>query len=409
MYKDLKDYFVLGLKNLRRRGIRSWLTLLGIFIGIMAVISLISLGTALKDTVNGQFGVSSTEVITIQAGGLNSYGPPGSGAVERLTKGDVEAIEELSAVDLAIGRNIETFRVEFNDIVNFPAGYGVSSGEKRKFDYESQDLKTELGRMLEDGDRNKVVLGNNYLDKDKSGFGKAIKIGDKLIINNVEFRVIGIVEKSGSFIIDNVIAMNVEDLEGITDNEDYVDIIAVKVKDKDLMDKAKEDIEKLMRKRRNVKIGEEDFEVSTPQASLASINQILTGIQIFIVIIASISIFVGAVGIANTMTTSVLERKKEIGIMKAIGARNEDVFWQFFIEAGLMGFVGGLIGILGGLGIGYLGINAINNFLGTTTSLNVDFIFMGLVLSGSFLVGSLAGTIPAMTASRLNPVEALRE
>ena len=405
----MKDYFVLGLNNLRRRGIRSWLTLLGIFIGIMAVISLISLGTALKDTVNAQFGISSTEVISVQAGGLNSYGPPGSGAVDRLTKDDVEAIEDLSSVDMAIGRNIETFKMEFNDIVAFPTGADVTSGAKRKFEYEAQDMKVELGRMLEDGDRKKVILGNNYLYKDKSGFDKALKVGDKVLINDIEFRVVGILEKSGSFIIDQVVVVNAEDMEEITDNGDYVDIIAVKVKNKDLMEKAKEDIEKLLRKRRDVKVGEENFEVSTPQASLDSVNQVLTGIQIFIIIIACISIFVGAIGITNTMTTSVMERKKEIGIMKAIGARNEDIFWQFFIEAGLMGFVGGVLGILAGMGIGYAGVQGINNFLGTTTALNVDFIFMGLVLSMSFLIGCLSGTIPAMNASKLNPVEALRE
>lgn len=405
----MKDYFVLGLKNLKRRGIRSWLTLLGIFIGIMAVISLISLGTALKDTVNSQFGVSSTEVISIQAGGLNSYGPPGSGAVERLTKDDVEAIEDLSTIELAIGRNIETFRMEFNDIVDFPAGFGVSSGEKRKFDYEMQDIEAFKGRLLEDGDNYKAILGNNYLDKDKSGFGKALKVGDKILLNDIEFRVVGILEKKGSFILDNVVAINENDLEDITDNGDYVDVIGAMVKDKDLMGKAKEDIEKLLRKRRDVKMGEENFEVSTPEATLNSVNQVLTGIQIFIVIIASISIFVGAIGITNTMTTSVLERKKEIGIMKAIGARNEDIFWQFFIEAGLMGFVGGVLGIFAGMGVGYVGVNAINDFIGATTKLNVDFIFMGLILCMSFLVGCLSGTIPAMNASKLNPVEALRE
>ncbi|MEA3329564.1 MAG: FtsX-like permease family protein, partial [Nanoarchaeota archaeon] len=182
----------------------------------------------------------------------------------------------------------------------------------------------------------------------------------------------------------------------------------VKVKDKDLLDKAKEDIEKLLRNRRDVKEGEEDFEVSTPDAMLNQVNSILNAIQIFIVIIASIAIFVGAIGIVNTMATSVVERKKEIGIMKSIGARNSHIFMQFFIESGFMGLVGGILGVIVGLGIGYFGTVALNNFVGATTKpeINIPLIFIALV--GSFLVGAIAGIIPAMNAARQNPVEALR-
>jgi len=122
------------------------------------------------------------------------------------------------------------------------------------------------------------------------------------------------------------------------------------------MDRTKEDIEKLMRKRRDVDIGEEDFEVSTPEAMLETVNSVLGGVQAFIVIIASISILVGALGIVNTMTTSVLERRKEIGIMKAIGGTNRQVFMQFFFESGMLGFIGGLVGVVLGTLISTLGI-----------------------------------------------------
>src|SRR3990167_3256943 len=137
--------------------------------------------------------------------------------------------------------------------------------------------------------------------------------------------------------------------------EDDVDIIAVQVKDKSLIQEAEEDIEKLLRKRRDVKEGNEDFEVSTPEASLSSVNQILLAVQSFIAMIALISVAVGGIGIVNTMTTSVMERRREIGIMKAIGARNRDIFMQFFIESGLLGLVGGLIGVIVGVIVGLIG------------------------------------------------------
>jgi putative ABC transport system permease protein len=190
--------------------------------------------------------------------------------------------------------------------------------------------------------------------------------------------------------------------------DDEVDVIAVQVKDKSLIDKTKADIERLVRKRRDVKEGQEDFEVSTPDAALESVNSILTGVQIFIVMIAMISIIVGAVGIINTMTTAVLERKKQIGIMKAIGARNEDIFLQFFIESGMMGLIGGMVGVIIGVVIGYIGTAGINSFIGSESSPQINFILIFLTLLGSFMIGSVAGIIPAMKAARQNPVDALR-
>jgi len=194
----------------------------------------------------------------------------------------------------------------------------------------------------------------------------------------------------------------------LLDYGDDVDLIAVKVRDEDLMDRTKEDIEKLLRKRRDVDVGEEDFEVSTPEAMMETVNSVLGGVQAFIVIIASISILVGALGIVNTMTTSVLERKKEIGIMKAIGAKNSQIFLQFFFESGMLGFMGGLVGAVLGTLISVAGISGINGFLGSEMSPVIDPILIGGALLGSFIVGSVAGIVPAMSAARQNPVEALR-
>ena len=185
-------------------------------------------------------------------------------------------------------------------------------------------------------------------------------------------------------------------------------MMAVKERSEELMDKAKEDIEKLMRKRREVDKGEEDFEVSTPEAMMETVNSILGGVQAFIIIIASISILVGTLGIVNTMTTSVLERKKEIGIMKAIGAKNSQVFMQFFFESGMLGLIGGLVGVILGTLISVAGVMGINSFLGSELLPVIDFMLIGGALVGSFVIGAVAGIVPAINAAKQNPVEALR-
>lgn len=403
------EYFPLALKNLRRRGLRSWLTLLGIVIGIIAVVSLISLGDGLKMAVNSQFGVSSTEVITIQAGGISGYGAPGSGVVKPLTESDAIAIEKLDKVQYAIPRRIETLKMEYNNKLVIGFSTDVPEGEKEKSMYNTVDIEALSGRLLQDGDTNKIVIGYDMANSDKNGFEKTISVGDNIALQGKDYRVVGILKKKGSFIWDKIILMKTPEMKQLLNLGENVDIIAAKVVSKDFMTQAKEDIEKLLRKRRDVKVGQEDFEVSTPEAALSTVNSILTGVQIFIALIASISIFVGAIGIVNTMTTSVLERTKEIGIMKAIGARNSDIFFQFFIEAGMLGMVGGLIGVLLGLGIGFVGIQGINAFIGSQSPFEINWMLAIMTLVGSFLIGSIAGIAPAMKAARMNPVEALRK
>jgi len=282
----MKDYFALAFKNLRHRGIRSWLTLLGIFIGVMAVVSLISLGAGLKMAVGAQFGISSTEVITVQAGGISAAGPPGTGVTNKLSRNDANAIERLSVIDVAIPRIITTGKMEFNNRVAFGMVSSMPNGEKRKVGYDIMDIEATTGRMLKDGDLGKVVLGWNFY-KDDSVFGRAVVPGKTVLIQDEKFEVVGITKKKGSFIFDNLILMNDDDAIDLFNYGDDVDLIAVRVKDKNLMDRAKEDIEKLMRKRRDVDIGKEDFEVSTPDAMLSIVNNVLGGVQAFIVIIAS--------------------------------------------------------------------------------------------------------------------------
>lgn len=403
------DFFSLAVKNLRHRGLRSWLTLLGIFIGVTAVVSLISLGNGLQMAVASQLGVSSNELITVQAGGLSGYGPPGSNVVDPIKQSDVDAIERLSSVENAVRRNIDSGMVEYNDVVNFRYVGSIPLEKKdRDLIYTQLDMEIISGRLLKAEDSGKVLLGYNYQNKPEEWGGKAITPGKTISVNGKNFQVVGVIDKLGSIIMDNVIVMNEDDMDDIFGFGEEADIVVVEPKNKDKLQKTKEDIEKLLRKRRDVKEGEEDFEVSTPEASLSTVNNILGGVQAFIAIVALISVFIGAVGIVNTMTTSVLERKQEIGIMKSVGAKNSHIFLQFFIESSFLGLVGGIVGAIFGTLIGFAGMMGINSFLGTDLMPDLNLILIFFTLLGSFLIGGIAGIIPAMQAAKQNPVEALR-
>ncbi len=403
----ISDAFVLSFKNLKHRGLRSWLTLLGIFIGVTAVVSLVSLGNGLQAAVTSQFSISSTDLLTVQAGGI-SAGAPGSGAADPLTKTDLNAIKELSSVKRAIGRDIVPVKVIFNQKAAFTYATNIPSGSDRQFVYDQINAKPISGRLLKDGDAGKVVLGYN-LASDSNGFGKAIVPGNSITIQNRTFQVVGVLSRQGSFIFDNVIYMNQNDLDSISNYGNKVDIIAVEPTDPNNVNKTKNDIENLLIRLRSVTKNTENFEISTPQASLAQVNQVLGGVQIFIVIVASISIFIGAIGIVNTMTTSVLERRKDIGIMKSIGATNAQIFTQFFIESSLLGLVGGLVGSIAGELLGVVGTLSINSLINGHLPITVNFGLIISALFGSFLIGGIAGIIPAMRAATQKPVEALRE
>jgi putative ABC transport system permease protein len=236
----ISDYFKISFKNLKHRGVRSWLTLLGIFIGVTAVVALISLSGSLKMAVTSQFGVGSTEVITVQAKGLN-YGPPGSGAVNPLTIKDIEAIERVNGVKRVIRRNIPSGKLEFNDKVVFGYALNVPDGNERKFVYDETQLEPIAGRLLKDGDANKVVLGYNFY-ADKVGLNKKIKPGDQIFLQDKKFEVVGLTKKKGSFIYDNIVLANDKPLRELMGYGDKVDIIVVQVKDKSMINSVKANI-----------------------------------------------------------------------------------------------------------------------------------------------------------------------
>lgn len=401
------DYFSLALKNLRQRGLRSWLTILGIFIGIAAVVALISLGQGLQSAVLGQFGSLSVDTLTIQNKGTG-FGPPGSTVVEKLNDNDLEIIKNTRGVEKVIPRLIRVGSLEYNKILGF--GYATDIPEDQELIdivYESFDVKIEEGRLLKSGDKNKVLLGNSF--KDNENFEKEFRVGKTIKLNGKDFEIVGILSRSSSFQINSVVFVMSDDLQELLEIKDEYDLIVARVENKNNIEDIASEIERKLRNDRNEKIGEETFTVETPLQALEAVNTILNIINLIVIGIASISLFIGGIGIANTMYTSVLERTREIGVMKAIGAQNKDVLGIFLIEAGLLGLIGGIAGAIMGFGGAKLVSNVANQLLGEGL-FPITFSFPLLIgaVSFSFFVGILSGIIPAIQASKLNVVDALR-
>jgi len=403
-----KDYFKFAVDNLKHRKLRSWLTMIGIFIGIASVVALIGLGEGLRAAINAQFGFLGTDIISVTASG--GFGPPGTGVVNPLTDKELNEIEKVQGVKGAAGRIIESIKLVYNRKARFSYyAASVPDGEDREIIEHVQNMEAQKGRLLQDGDKGVVVLGANFYENEDI-FGKIVDVGSKVQIQDKEFKVIGILEKKGNLQVDSTVIINEYDFREIMDRpgDDY-DIIAIRFDENADVDKITADIEKGLRKIRDVKEGEEDFSVATPASILESVNSTLLAVQIFVYIIASISLLVGGIGIMNTMYTAVVERTKEIGIMKSIGATNSAVFTLFFIESGLLGTVGGIIGAI----IGYLLANglAFAGRLALGSELIAAYISPQLIIGAllfSFILGSFFGTLPAIRASKLNPVDALR-
>ncbi len=403
----LIEYFSLAFENLKHRGIRSWLTMLGIFIGIAAVVSLISLGNGLQTAITGQFSSLSPDMLTIQNAEAG-FGPPGSTAVTKLNEHDLDLISSVPGVEVAIPRLIRSATVEFNEVRGYKYLASMpDSQDDADFIYRTMNVKTSSGRLLKASDRGVVVIGADFMPKDE--FGKEVRIGSSVDIQGKSFKVAGILEKAGTFQLNLAALMSEDDMEDILNIDDETDLIVVRVSSADRTEEVANAITMKMRRDRNEEIGEEDFSVQTPIQSLQSINTILAILNILIAGIAAISLVIGGIGIANTMYTSVLERMKEIGIMKAVGGQNSDILKIFVIESGLLGLVGGVVGAVLGIGFAFLVSNIAESFLGQNIlAVTISYPLVFMSIGFAFMIGLVSGILPAIQASKLKPVAALR-
>jgi len=378
--------------------------MIGIIIGIAAVVSLISLGDGLRTAITGQFGSLSTDKLTVQNSGTG-FGPPGSTSVRKLTSHDIDVIEKVQGVDVAIGRLIRIAKVEYKKDVGYFYITNLPEDEKeQEIVYEAGLFKMDIGKLLKN-EKGKVLIGSQVA----KSFEKDINAGDNIIIQGESFEVIGVLKTSSTFTINSAIIMLNDGMRNLLDIGDEIDLIIVQLQKNANVEEVAERIENKLRKDRDEKPGEEDFSVQTPLQAISSVNTILDIINLIVSGIAAISLVIGGIGIANTMYTSVLERKKEIGTMKAVGAKNSDILLIFVVESGLLGLLGGIIGALLGLGMAFLASSIANVvFGGNIISVSVNYALLSGAVGFSFAIGILSGFFPARQASGMKPVEALR-
>jgi putative ABC transport system permease protein len=378
--------------------------MMGIFISIATIFILISLSLGLQGAVEEQFRLLGTDKIFVQPRG--QLAGPGTGGAVDLTIEDVRVIEKVSGVKDVTWWVAAPGEIEFGNEKRFFTVIGYPLDQDVVF-LESGAYKADEGRFLEKGDENKIMIGSQY--KRNNVFKRPLVERDKLTINGEDFRVKIILNPIGNPGDDRLIYMSIDKARELFGIESRVDTVIVQVEEGEDVQEIAERIKKKLFSSRNVDEKTRDFSILTPEELIEVFGVILNVITGFLVGVAAISLLVGGIGIANTMYTSVLERTKEIGVMKSIGAKNYDVFLIFLIESGLLGLVGGIVGVLIGVGVGeiieYIAINR----LGTTllAVATPAWLFVGSLLF-AFLAGAVSGSLPALNASKINPVDALR-
>ncbi len=403
------DYLKLAIENIKTRKLRSWLTMIGIFIGIAAVVTLYSLGQGMEIAINEQFEKLGGNRITVQPGGT-AYGPPGSLASARIDEHDLNLIKKVRGVHEATGVIISSVQVEYNDETAYTLIRGIPVDEDYDIIDEMFSIEMDQGVELKKGDKTKIMIGYNLGNKDDV-FGKRVRIRDHLDINGRTFEVIGVVEKQGETMQDRILFVPIDSARELLDDDpDEFDLIVVNAKEGQEVNELVERIKKDMRQDRNQDVGEEDFVVESFEKIIESFNAVFGIVQVVILGLTAISLIIGGIGIMNTMFTAVLERRKEIGILKAVGARNSSILILFVFESGILGAVGGAIGTIFGIILSkmveYVGSVIIGSFL-----LRAYFspTLIITVISFSFVVGCISGGVPAYQASKLKPVDSLRD
>ena len=396
------DTFSLVYRNVKERKARSALTVLGITVGIGAVIALISIGFGMQAAITDQL-IEMADVIMVTPGSveLGTIGTFGS-----FTDRDLESIKRIGGVKDVVGMRGEiedveyrgeTFRLTVTGID--PQDIAAVFGET----IEREGGEMAAGRDLRENDNKACEIGYSiaydYFEED-------IGVNDRLTINGSKFRVVGVLEEQGGFRseVDSAIYITTRDSLTILDNEDISEIF-VRIRNIEDAERIAEEIEE--RVDENHKL--DDFTSATTMGSaIEQLESVFGILQAVLIALASISLLVAAMGIMNTMLMSVMERTHEIGVMKAIGAKDRNIFSLFLLEAGVVSLFGGICGCI----LGVLGARAISFGIATAFDVEIAAIVKPEVLLGGLavavVVGMLSGLYPARKASKMSPVEAVK-
>jgi len=404
--KHILSLSKIALKNLKTRRLRSWLTVMGIVIGVFLVITLLSLSQGIKESINKQLKSLGEEIIFVIPGEESNFFMSFLGGA-KLEEDDISIIQNTKGVEVIVPMAYKTalmrYRGEAKQI--FLVGLPLKKS--------LEILKNYQGWSLKSGDwpkppKREIIVGSQI---EKDFFDIKVLVGDEALINGKKVKIAGILNSLGNRNDDASIYVDEGLYRQITgSSQKTAQAVMVKVKENFEPEKVAELIKENLEKERKRQRGESKGKVMVlTSEKMGNITQNILGtIQIAIISFASIAIIVGGIGIMNTMFTSVRERVREIGIMKAIGAKNTTISTIFLLESGIIGFLGGI----GGTVLGVLFAKMIEWYLQIhpifylKAYLSPGIIIFGLVFS--FIIGCLSGFLPARSAAKLNPAEALR-
>ena len=393
-YRDTLSYSVRGITETKFRFL---LNLLGIVIGCMAITGLISITEGLNNNINDQLGTLGTNTITVtpeRTQGPQAQFQTGS-ELDYRDVTEISKIPNVALVSPTISGKIGVYTVKGNTYSSF------MSGIDENFFIINESIELEKGREIQRNDKAVAVIGSNIVYPD--GESKLFEVGDRIRLqaNNdegdvqINLRIIGIMKESGGTFFadpDNSIYIPLRTFEQIYGTGGKYSSIQVLAESQSSVTNIALAIEE------NI----EGTSVITAETLMETVGMILNSVQAVLGGIAAISLIVAGVGIINTMTISVLERTHEIGVLKAVGAKNYDIIITFLVEASITGFIGGLIGSVSG----FLLSNLVGSYVGIDAVVSMK--LGALVVFFAVVTSTLSGVYPAWRASNLNPVDALR-
>ena len=339
-----REEILYTLKNLKSRKLRSFLTVSSILIGITAIFAILSFGFGIQNYMDVLAAEAGTDKLYVMARGI---GAPGIDDTFSLSVDEVDFIGKIKGVKEIAGMYMKVGEIEFKKEKKFFFVAGMDM-ENIDFVMESFTINIMKGRELKKGETGKVALGYLYQFENRL-FKKAIKLGDKIELNGNKVEVVGFYEEVGNPQDDSNVYMTFKGFEAIfPDAKDKFGYVMLQSESGVDPGKLADKILEKLRKHKGEEKGKETFYVQTFQDAMETFGNIINILNGILFLIAFISLIVASVNIMNTMYTSVLERTKEIGIMKSIGAQNSEILFIFIFESGFLGMVGGVLGVTGG-------------------------------------------------------------